>query len=147
MPIIPLISNSFVVLQSAITYPNRLLFHFVISSAVTGLSGRIQTSLCGERLQVACNLYLWAFSSFVFKKSAGLLFKGSEVKKKKKASIHYFSSAGTWLWSHHSELVCTGFVYKRCNSWNKTGWDAGPDCTIQLTALTELFVVKSLLTH
>lgn len=86
MPIIPLTRNSFVVLHSAITYPNRLLFHFVISSAVTGLSGRIQTSLCGEKLQVACNLYLWAFSSFVLEKRAGLLFKGSEVKKKKSAS-------------------------------------------------------------
>lgn len=35
---------------------------------------------------MACNLYLWAFSPFVLEKRAGLLLKGSEVKKKKKKS-------------------------------------------------------------
>lgn len=40
---------------------------------------------------MACNLYLWAFCSCVLYKRAGLLFKGSEVKKTKTSASTIFA--------------------------------------------------------
>lgn len=75
------------VVKSAIIYPNGLPFYFVISSALTDPSEETQTSLCVERLQVAHNLYLWAFSPFVLKKRVGTETEQGCIKKKSAVTI------------------------------------------------------------